>query len=109
MEKNASTLQHGAKFKDNKRSASPKTAIVDEELRKIIVELGPEATYKDIIYEIERLANQTNFHPVWQEVIWEKEKINYQLPDKNSTERSLTFGRLKDKLTPLKKVIYHQS
>jgi hypothetical protein len=95
--------EYGLKFKTSKRGSGKMSTLLDQELKNILMEVGSEATCTEIMYHIEELAE--NFHPVFQDVDREKERIYFKDPERRDHEEYRTFKTVKNRITDLKKNI----
>lgn len=108
VEKAVPQIQHGQKFKGNVRGPGKTSQLLDEELKIILERLGTEATFKDIIREIEIEAEGwTSF---FQGVDWEKQKIFFKDPGRRDHEDEISFKAIQNRMTKLKKNLFgHKS
>lgn len=100
MANEATISQYGAKFIESKRGPGKMTEMLDEELEKIIRELGLDCTANDIIDRIEKITE--NFHHFWQEVKREIKEIDYQDPCMKQGERTIKFSSLNNRISKIK-------
>ena len=106
MKKNVSYIEHGARFINSKRGQNKMTQILEQELKKILSELETDATWREVINEIENLAESFN-NPVFQEVDVDHEIIYFQDPS-SSKEDKRSFKSIKNNISQLKKEIKNQ-
>jgi hypothetical protein len=77
--------------------------LLDQELEKIVSELGPNASWNNILEKIEELAE--NFHDFWQDINREDEEIYIKAPDQRGFEEIRKFKAIQNRIPEIKKNI----
>ena len=95
--------QHGQAFKESKRGSGKMATLLDQELKKILAELGENVTNTELINYIEELVD--NFHPVFQDVDRDEELIYFKDPERRDYEENRTFKTIKNRIAYLKKIM----
>ncbi len=112
-EKDIPKIELAKKFKDNKRGKGKVTACVDEELEKILMEIGTDAQVydpedndgKSIFSKVRIMVENKNGHPVFEDVGLDiktnKPYILARNPQKISQKRDFTVSAIKKRIAPI--------
>lgn len=100
---NKPLAEMGVKFKTSKRGSGKMATLLDQELEKIVSELGPNASWNNILEKIEELAE--NFHDFWQDINREDEEIYIKAPDQRGFEEIRKFKAIQNRIPEIKKNI----
>lgn len=94
-------MESGKKFRQSKRGPGKMAEILDQELEEIIIRLGSEATFTNIINYIEEQSER--FHEVWQEIDRYNKEVHFKDPNQNQYEDKRTFKAIQHRITKIKK------
>lgn len=96
-------IQHGQKFQGNVRGPRKTTELLDQELQRILSELGADATFTDVLKTIEREAD--NMSPFFQDVDWDQGMIAIKDPARRDHEETRSFKTIQNRVPQIKTII----